>query len=543
MHRSSKKILVAVVTGVLLVGTPILVFNLWLDELVDRHSQQDVETSAKRTIAIADARLAQVVAALGQLAERTVETCSAEHIAMLRDAAFRTSPIKELAVLGADGQPRCSDLASPLGPHQVLGSLRIGTAGESLIEVVRLADRGDERLLRVRRVEAGGGGLTALIPSDLFLPKSSSNGERFSAFVRLTAPDGTMLVQNGTDSSERAHDGEVYVAQVASARYGIAATVSMPKSQVAPVHYLNRIRFVLNAVVALLLLGLALCLPRWRSENPITDIEQALSAGAFIPYYHPVVDIKTGRITGAEVLVRWRKPDGTIVSPGAFIPIIEQRGLIMEMTSALMRHVCKDVGAAIGSRPQLKISFNLAARHFADDWIVGEVNDIFKDSPIKLSQVVLEVTERQPLDNLTAPRRVIAALQGLGCKVALDDVGTGHNGLSHILKLGVDIIKIDKMFVDAIGSERNSASIIETLVDLARNMRMEIIAEGVENFDQVVYLRDHGVRSAQGFVFSPPLPGSSFLTLLDAVDPVEVAEERAAAAPHYISARNRVGAA
>jgi EAL domain-containing protein (putative c-di-GMP-specific phosphodiesterase class I) len=143
----------------------------------------------------------------------------------------------------------------------------------------------------------------------------------------------------------------------------------------------------------------------------------------------------------------------------------------------------------------------------------------------------------------SSTRRVIAALQGLGCNVALDDVGTGNNGLSHILKLGVDIIKIDKMFVDAIGTERNSATIIETLVDLARNMRMEIIAEGVENFDQVVYLRDHGIRSAQAFVFSPPLPGSSFLTLLEPVDPLPVPAEKPAATPHYISARNRAGAA
>jgi len=305
---------------------------------------------------------------------------------------------------------------------------------------------------------------------------------------------------------------------------------------------LRRIGMVVSGLLALVILGMALLIPWRQRRNPMSELERAMMAGEFVPYYQPIVDIQSGGVLGAEVLVRWRKPDGTIVSPGAFIPLIEQRGLIMEMTSALMRHVREDVGVAIGGRPQLKISFNLAARHFADDWIVGEVSDIFKDSPIKLSQVVLEVTERQPLDNLTATRRVIAALQGLGCKVALDDVGTGHNGLSHILKLGVDIIKIDKMFVDAIGSERNSATIIETLVDLAHNMRMEIIAEGVESFDQVVYLRDHGVRSAQGFVFSPPLPGSSFLTLLDAVDPVEVAEERPAATPHYISARNRMGA-
>ncbi len=92
-------------------------------------------------------------------------------------------------------------------------------------------------------------------------------------------------------------------------------------------------------------------------------------------------------------------------------------------------------------------------------------------------------------------------------RIAIDDVGTGHSGLSYMLKLGVDIIKIDKMFVDAIGTDRNSTTIVETLVDLAHNMRMDVVAEGVENFEQVMHLRELGIRSAQGYVFAPPLAG------------------------------------
>jgi EAL domain-containing protein (putative c-di-GMP-specific phosphodiesterase class I) len=119
---------------------------------------------------------------------------------------------------------------------------------------------------------------------------------------------------------------------------------------------------------------------------------------------------------------------------------------------------------------------------------------------------------------MTTTRQVIAALQGLGCKIALDDVGTGHSGLSSILRLGVDIIKIDKMFIDSLGSDRNSATIVTTLIDLARNMRMGVVAEGVENFEQVADLRARGIHAAQGYVFAPPLPGSSFLTLLETLD-------------------------
>ncbi len=297
----------------------------------------------------------------------------------------------------------------------------------------------------------------------------------------------------------------------------------------------------------MLLIGFALILPRRRATgNPVAEIERALDAGEFVPYYQPIVDIRSGQLRGAEVLVRWRKPDGTLVLPGSFIPLAESSGLILDMTRDLMKRVCTEAGPAIGRRPALKISFNFAGKLFADESIVKDVRNIFSGSPINLSQVVLEVTERDPIENLTETRRIIAALQGLGVRIAIDDVGTGHAGLSYMLKLGVDIIKIDKMFVDSIGTDRNSTTIVETLVDLAHNMRMDVVAEGVENFEQVMHLRELGIRSAQGYVFAPPLPGSAFLQLLEAIDPLpaHVVEEKVAgAARRYISARSRFGAA
>jgi EAL domain-containing protein (putative c-di-GMP-specific phosphodiesterase class I) len=167
---------------------------------------------------------------------------------------------------------------------------------------------------------------------------------------------------------------------------------------------------------------------------------------------------------------------------------------------------------------------------------VSDVRSIFKNSALRLSQVVLEVTERHPLENLTETRRVVAALQGLGVRIAIDDVGTGHSGLSYMLKLGVDIIKIDKMFIDSIGSDRNSNAIIETLIDLAQNMRMDVVAEGVETFEQVVHLREIGIRAAQGYVFAPPLPASAFLQLVETIDPAKPAGGQSGEAPAIAAA-------
>jgi sensor c-di-GMP phosphodiesterase-like protein len=284
------------------------------------------------------------------------------------------------------------------------------------------------------------------------------------------------------------------------------------------------------------IVGFSLILPARRGIDPVAEIERALKAGELVPYFQPVVDITTGRLRGAEVLIRWRKADGSLVLPASFIPLLESSGLITKVTRALMRRARDQVGAAYGRRPDLNIGFNLAASHFADETIVRDVRDIFENSAIRLSQVSLEVTERQPLENLTETRRIIAALQGLGVSIAIDDVGTGHSGLSYMLKLGVDIIKIDKMFIDAIGTDSNSAAIIETLIELARNLRMDIIAEGVESFEQVVFLRDLGVRAAQGYVFSPPLPAKSFLQLIEAIDPMSPASDQPAVAPNVRAA-------
>jgi sensor c-di-GMP phosphodiesterase-like protein len=275
------------------------------------------------------------------------------------------------------------------------------------------------------------------------------------------------------------------------------------------------------SAAAALLLMMAAAVVRWRRrDNPVEEMLRAIEADEFVPYYQPVLDITSGRLEGAEVLIRWRRSDGSIVSPASFIPFAESSGIIFELTRVLMRRVCREAGPAIGRRPHFKIGFNLTARHFADEATVADIRALFAGAPIAHSQLILEVTERQPLESLEMARRVIAGLQELGAQVAIDDVGAGHGGLSYLLKLGVDILKIDKLFVDAIGAERHSSAIIKSLVDLARSMRMEIVAEGVETFEQVTSLREHGIRLAQGYVFAPPLPGHAFLQLLEATDPL-----------------------
>lgn len=130
---------------------------------------------------------------------------------------------------------------------------------------------------------------------------------------------------------------------------------------------------------------------------------------------------------------------------------------------------------------------------------------------------MVEVTERLPLQDLELARKLIAEMQALGVRVALDDVGTGHGGMAYLQKLGIDIIKIDKMFIDALGTDDSSTTIVDSMVELADNLGMGIIAEGVERMEQVERLRELGVTAAQGYLFAPPLPGKLYIDLANAL--------------------------
>jgi sensor c-di-GMP phosphodiesterase-like protein len=527
----SRKNIIAIVVGALLAGAPLLAFDLWLSALINRQGQEEVDTSGRRALALAEARVTQVISALDGLAARGVDGCEPDDVEAIRRAAFDTTPVKEIAIVGPGGQTLCTDRGLPLGHRRVIWSEPLTGADWYTFDLVQL-ENGQPMVRLSRKVGEGSNGIAALVQSALFLPQVSTQGGPFSAFAQIATASGALI---GNVGERAGASSQTFVASAKSDKFGFTNEISMPRERLNAGHSDLRWLSLFATGAIIIILGVfSMLMPRRRPGDPVAELERALAAGEFVPYYQPIVDIRSGQLRGAEVLVRWRKPDGTLVYPGSFIPLAESSGLIRAMTRDLMKRVCTEAGHAFGKRPALKISFNFAGQLFSDESIVKDVRNIFGGSPIKLSQVVLEVTERDPIENFTATRQTIAALQGLGVRIAIDDVGTGHSGLSYMLKLGVDIIKIDKMFVDAIGTDRNSTTIVETLVDLAHNMRMDIVAEGVENFEQVMYLRELGVRSAQGYVFAPPLPGKSFLQLIEAADAPVAAEPDVALAIAHV---------
>lgn len=533
--------------GVLFAGTPVVLFNYWLNDLILEQTRDDVDSTARRSITLAEGRIGQAMGAVEDLAQREITTCSPEHIDALRRANLDYSGITEFSIVDSSGRTLCSDLGIALR-HRIVLSTESVTESTALLDVMAVDDK-PQRMLRIRRPTAENS-VAALISGDMLITQvSAQGGLLLNAHGRVATTDGTVLATVGPVMEFGDPFESMVVSTLASKRFGINVTITRPRSMLSRGQ--EEIRFlgtVVNGVIAVALLAIGILVPWRQRNNPVAELERALKAGEFIPYYQPIVDITTGRLRGCEVLMRWRKADGTVIPPASFIPLAESSGLILEMTRSLMRKVVEELSPVSETRPTLRVGFNLAAQHFSNDSIVEDVRRIFEHSPVRLTQIVLEVTERQQLDDLVQARHVIAALQDLGVKIAIDDIGAGHSGLSYILKLGVDVIKLDKMFVDALGSESSSTAIIETLVNLARNMDIEIIAEGVETFEQVIALRERGIQAVQGYVFAPPLPGTSFLRLLEATDhQSQLAGPKAiAAVPFgfgYLSSRRRASVA
>ena len=267
---------------------------------------------------------------------------------------------------------------------------------------------------------------------------------------------------------------------------------------------------ILSGLVILFLLLLI----GWRSGRPEFEYGAVFDEGEFLAYYQPVVDMGNGNILGCEVLLRFRTREGKLVQPAAFIAYAETTGVIMEVTHDLMKRVVTELDELSKDFGQLKIGINLTGKHFEDMAVVDDIRAIFGKSNISFQQLVFELTERHPVQDFQVARMAISGMQELGASVALDDAGTGHGGFSYLQKLGLDVIKIDKMFVDSFSNDVTTMTIIDIIVELAKSLDMGIIAEGVENQHQVDSLRKLGISAAQGYFFSPPLPPEDYIDLV-----------------------------
>ena len=244
--------------------------------------------------------------------------------------------------------------------------------------------------------------------------------------------------------------------------------------------------------------GLALARSFFHPSSPIAEIDRALKAGEFKPYYQPIFDLEARGIIGCEILARWVHADGPVTPPSRFIPLAESSGRIEPLTWQLLTSALDDLRPLFKQDKSFKMSFNVAPRHLTAVGFLEKLRQIVASASISPRQVVIEITEREEPEDLARAAAVVTHLRDHEFKVALDDVGTGHSGLSQIQKLGANIVKIDKFFTDAITGDRTAVAVIDMLVRLAHQLNMTVVAEGIENEAQIAALLECGVDEGQG---------------------------------------------
>ena len=244
-------------------------------------------------------------------------------------------------------------------------------------------------------------------------------------------------------------------------------------------------------------------------------LRRALERRELLLHYQPQVDLQTGRIVGAEALLRWQRPGHGLVSPLEFVPLLEETGLIVPVGAWVLEEACRSARRWQNmGLPPLRIAVNLSARQFQDDDMCALVQRVLRETGLEGRWLELEITESIVLQNGDTVIRTLDQLRAHGVGHSLDDFGTGYSSLSYLQRLPVARIKIDRSFITHITSDPHDAAIVRAVVGMAHSLGVSVIAEGVETEGQLGYLRGLGCEEMQGYYFSRPLPAEDFAALL-----------------------------
>ena len=244
------------------------------------------------------------------------------------------------------------------------------------------------------------------------------------------------------------------------------------------------------------------------------EIRSALDRNEFKAYFQPKINLRNGRVEGAEALARWVRSDGGIISPGKFIPAAEEMGLIGPISEAILRDACWKAAAWSREGLAAHVAVNVSALQFADDNFPAKVMKIAEQAGLPLRCLELEITESVAMEDVDRALRMIEPLRAAGVRFSIDDFGTGHSSLAALTRLPFGVLKIDQSFVRGLSTDRHSAAIIETILAMAAALDYEVIAEGVETEEEAEFLRRRGCPIAQGFLFSAAQPPNEYLRIL-----------------------------
>lgn len=249
------------------------------------------------------------------------------------------------------------------------------------------------------------------------------------------------------------------------------------------------------------------------------SMRQALEREEFMLYYQPLLDLATWQIVGCEALLRWKHPTRGMIPPNLWIPLAEETGLILPIGEWVLRTACQQNKAwQEAGAPTIRVAVNLSARQFQEQNLVEQITSIITESGLSPTLLELEITENIMMQDIERSEKHLCDLKKLGIHFSIDDFGTGYSSLNYLKRFSVDSLKIDRSFVSDVPQDRNDMAIVKAVISLAHNLNLSVIAEGVENEEQLAFLRTHDCDKMQGYFFSRPIPPDEFLALLKSHD-------------------------
>lgn len=257
------------------------------------------------------------------------------------------------------------------------------------------------------------------------------------------------------------------------------------------------------------------------------ELRRAIERGEFEVWYQPRVSVATGQVVAAEGLVRWRHPSRGIVLPGHFIPVCEEMGLVREVGRAVFAEVAAQQVRWAAEGIDLVVSVNLSSREFHHPELVEEMAQTLQQSGCDPRRIQIEITESMLLGEEDRPMQTLQAIEHLGMSIALDDFGTGYSNLAYLQRFPIRTLRIDRTFIQGLGSNR---ALAELIFELCRLMQLESVAEGVETIEQLEWIRSRGVGQYQGYLVSRALPAEDFVRMLDTweEEPIAIAANEGA---------------
>lgn len=496
--------------AVLLCGS----FALAVQQARQNESQQ-MNAQGERFLIRLEQLFGQLRSGLDQLEQQPLRRCSPEMVARLREVISANRFIYEAAYVGDTrtcsswarkkvlGDHRAPDIRGPTYDYWLntsaqpddnlaalvlgRGDFRVSTSRGHLTDVVDLPVGGS--LLVV--LDNGARAIPVLGPEHPWPPQGWSPG---SEGALLTTPS-ELIYRMPTQSPE-------YQLVLITPRVGLQEKITGAWGLLVPV----------SLLISLCLGALVWQLAQQRKSLG-GELTGALRRGELKVLYQPIFNLETRLCIGAEALVRWRRPDGTLTSPDLFIPLAENTGQIRQITDFVLQRTLEQLGPLLRANPHLYISVNLAACDVMSPRIGRVTAKLLALHKVAARQIAFEVTERGLVDVVMA-RNHLQVLRDRGHQVLIDDFGTGYCSLAYLQTLPVDCLKIDKAFIDALGYDAASSGVAPHIIRMAHALRLRVIAEGIEFESQALLLRSEGVVYGQGWLFARPLTTMQFAELV-----------------------------